>query len=469
MAGVFSFFQKKSAASVKFYVNNVVADWWNARYDNSDTSNAGIIKTAEYLPDVYLITDYISQIVSNIPIKFETRAGKESKNEELRRLVSEPNYYQNWKELIKQFTAYYEILGNSYLYGIKPDGMNMISGLHVLPAGHVGIVLLHDKQLPDWLNEVALYKVTLSGKDYNLLPEAVLHKRNISLRYDSGAFIYGISKYIPGNKITTELKAIYDAKTSIISQRGALGILSNESEIPDADESKDIKLKLQEKFGLGATQDKFIVTTQKLSWQQMSMGIAELQIIENAKYSFAKLCQLNGFDPVIFSTEGSTFANKSEAEKALMKKVIKPKADDLYNDLNNWLRPYFGGDMIVPDWSKVEELQEDMGKLTDMLVKHIENGITTPYKAALKLYGEVDEKNPPKDEYYKKSSLQPADAPEQVDEVVTGSMIAGLKPKLTQCEYCGFEFDYNTIDEVSQGYVKCPECGRIINQQGNGN
>lgn len=401
-------FRKKqySGGGVKFWVNNIIADWGGFQWSD-DTSNQGIINTAEQLPDLFMVIDYISQIVSNIPIKLETKSGKESKNPDLIKLVTDPNYYQNWRELIKQFTAYYELLGNAYLYAIIPDGMKTISSLHVLPAGQMGVVLLLDKKLPDWMNSVLSYKMTLGGVEYNLDAEMVLHKRQFSFRYENGAYIYGISKYIPGNKITTELKAIYDAKTSIISQRGALGILSNESDIPDKEESTLLKERLKEKFGLGGDQDKFIVTTQKLSWQQMSMGIGELQIIENARYSFDKICQLNGIDPVIFSTVGSTYANKEQAQKAFMKNVIKTKVDDIYSDFNQWIAPYFGGDRVVPDWSQVEELQADLKTLTDIYTRQIESGLITPYQAAIKMFGQVDEKNPPVDEYFRKSSIVP--------------------------------------------------------------
>lgn len=460
--------QKKAqnTSGVKFWLNNVISDFWGTSA-TTDTTNLGIIKTLETLPDVYMITEYVAQIIANIPVKIVTPNGKESKNKELISLVREPNYYQNWPELIKQFTAYYELLGNSYIYFVKPEGMATVSKLHVLPAGYVKVVLLLDKTLPDWFNEVLAYQMDIGGKTYNHLAESVLHKRNISFQYLEGSYIYGTSKYIPGNKITTELKAIYDAKTSIISSRGAMGVLSNESDIPDFEESKSIKEKLKAAtgYGLGSEQDKIIVTTQKLSWQQMTLGIAELQIIENAKYSFAKLCQLNGFDPVIFSTDGSTFANKAEAEKAFMKKVIKPKVDDLYNDLNTFLRPYFGGDMIVPDWSQIEELQSDKAKLTDMLVKQIDYGMITPYQAAVEIYGEVDETNPPENEYFRKTSLQPMEAPEMEQETPENK----TGEELTTCEYCGYQFDYNSVEEVAPGFVKCPECNRTINQEGNGN
>lgn len=398
--------------SVKFFINNITGDWWPAITGTSDITPTGLISNLETIPDIFTVTDYVTNIISNIPVKFVNRLGRESRSTEIRQLHAEPNYYQNYKELIKQFFAYYEVLGNSYLYAIAPEGMQTISSLHVLPSQFMGVVLLNDKKLPDWLNEVLAYKLTLNGQDYGLPAEMVLHKRNFNTQYLEGAYIYGISKYIPGNKLSSELKAIYDAKTSIISQRGALGVLSNESEIPDAEESKEIKEKLKSKFGLGSDQDKFIVTTQKLSWQQMSMGIAELQIIENSKLSFAKICQLNGIDPVIFSTEGSTFANKEQSEKALIKKVIKPKVDDFYNDFNTFLKPYFNGDMIVPDWSQVDELQADMKTLTDIYTRQIESGIITPYDAAIAIFGQVDESNPPAKEYFRKTSLVKLNEPQ---------------------------------------------------------
>jgi hypothetical protein len=259
----------------------------------------------------------------------------------------------------------------------------------------------------------------MGGKEYNLNTESVLHKRYFNLQYQQGSYIYGMSKYVAGNKIANELKAIYEAKTSIISARGALGILSNESNIPDADQMKEIKKKLRESYGLGNDLDKVIVTTQKLTFQQMALGLQELQILENAKYSFEKICQLNGFDPVIFSTEGSTFANKAEARKNLIKNVIKSKVDDFYNDFNAWLSPYFGGDIVTPDWSQVDELQADQKLLTDIYVRQIEAGIITPFMAHELIFGEVDKTNPPPNEYFTRG-LRKLNEPEEPKPDVNG-------------------------------------------------
>ena len=393
-------FRKNKSTSVKFWINQVISDFWSATLPG-DTTPSGLIKTAETIPDVFMITDYVATVVSNLPVKIVNKKGKDIQNRDLERLIKSPNYYQNWREMMKQFVAYYELLGNSYLYAPPPTGLNTLSSIYVLPANFTGVLLAYDRRRPSWLNEVKGYVVEVDGNTYNLTYDEVLHKRYYTYQYEQGAWAYGISKYIPGERITTELKAIYDAKTSIIKNRGALGVMSNESEIPDPNMTKEIQDRFSENYGLGADQSKIIATTQKLSWQQISMNLQELQIIENARYSFEKLCQLNGIDPVIFSTVGSTFANKSEAQKAFMKNVIKPKADDIYNDLNSWIAPYFDNAMIVVDWSQVEELQRDMKTLSEIYIKLIQAQVVTPYQAAVELGIQIDEANPPSNEFKK--------------------------------------------------------------------
>lgn len=425
------FLKTKTSTPVNVYMVDNAAI--GKKFGTSATGNHNTINDFETIPDLFIITNFLSKRVARVPIKVVKQSGKLAPNSDLLRLVKDPNYYQSWQELIRANYAYYNILGNSYLYGIEADGFGgRITSLFNLPAEKTVIDLAFDKSLPNWINEVKGYVVSIGGTEYHLKPETVLHNRNISLRYDSGAWVYGISKYIPGDKINNELRAIYDAKASIIEHRGALGIISNDSEFPDLEQTQIVKDRLKQQFGLSGDQDKFIVTTQKLSWQQMSLNVQELQLIENAKYSFEKLCQLSEFDPVIFTADGSTFANKTEAIKDLYKNVIKTDVDDLYDTLNEWLSPLYGGDKIVPDWNKVQELENDKKIFTDMLTKQIEYSLITPYSAAKILYGDdVDESNPPPDIYYQKGLKElGAKEPEPepiVDEVITAEMIKNAR------------------------------------------
>ncbi len=404
---------KKSASYYVTVVNQQAPYNWSVN-SGQNVTNEALISNFETIPEMFTITNYIADKVSNIPVKVVKPSGKPATNSELNKLIANPNEYQSWNELIKLFFSYYEPLGNAYFYGIKPEGMGLVTKLYCLPVEKTQIILARNKALPAWMNEVAGYEVNIGNQIYSLPADMVFHEKYVTLRYDDGSWVYGISKYMPGDKINRELKAIHDAKTSIIEQRGAVGFITNESEQPDEAQSKVVKEKLKSSTGYGllGDQDKVIVTTEKLRWQQMALGIQELQIIENAKLSFAQMCQLNGFDPVIFSTEGSTFANKQEAVKDMMNKVIKPKVDNFYKNLSIFLSGGYGGDQIVPDWSQVEELQEDKKAMTELLSKQIECMIITPKEAREQLYPDQAGEESPPDTYFRRTSLVPADQPE---------------------------------------------------------
>lgn len=428
MAGKGNFFQRMIRKAAPNYfvtvVNTKNTQGWDVFNTNGQLTNDQLISNFETIPQLYAITDYVASKIAHIPVKVVKPSGKLAVNSELHKLIAEPNHYQSWNELIKLFFAYYEMSGNGFAYGLKPDGMDMVTSMYCLPVEKTEVVLRYDKSLPAWMNEVEGYRVNIGGNYYNLPAEMVFHERYITLRYNDGSWVYGMSKYIPGDKINKELKAIHNAKTSIIEERGAVGFITNESEIPDEENTKAVKDKLKSSTGYGllSEQDKIIVTTEKLRWQQMALGISELQLIENAKYSFSTLCQINGFDPVIFSTEGSSYANKATAEKQMMLKVIKPKVDNFYKNLSIFLGSGYNGDMIVPDWSQVEEMQADKKETTELLSRQVECMFITPKEGREILYPDMEtgEEEPP-DTFYRRTSLVPA----MQEETVPGAELPG--------------------------------------------
>ena len=113
---------------------------------------------------------------------------------------------------------------------------------------------------------------------------------------------------------------------------------------------------------------------------------------------------MNGFDPVIFNTEGSTFANKEQAIKLFVSGVTVPKVNDFYIDFGEMIAPYFNGDRIVPNWALVQELKEERDLLSKRLNEQIRHGVVTPYFAHKTQYGETE--NMPEDKYYIMKTIQ---------------------------------------------------------------
>jgi len=179
-----------------------MSDSFGNLFENGDVSNTKLLKNFETIPDLFIITNFLAKRVSKVPIKVVKQSGRDAPNSELWQLIGSPNYYQSWKDLIRTDYAYYNILGNSYIYGIPALGFDgQITSLYNLPADNMGVVLSKDKDLPAWDNSVSNYVLNLNGQRYKLNKEDVLHSKFFNLRYDSGQWAYGMSKYIPGDKI----------------------------------------------------------------------------------------------------------------------------------------------------------------------------------------------------------------------------------------------------------------------------
>lgn len=413
MAGgsFFSRFTKKTVNAFVTVVSPSQSNFADLFSTRGNVTASQLIANWETVPSLFTVENYLSDKCASIPVKVVKPSGRESKNSPIWPLIDDPNPHQSWRELIKQFFIYHGITGNAYLYGVKADGLDGYSSLYCLPVEKVEVILSLSKSLPHWMNEVAGYKVNIGGKYYTLPTDAVLHEKQVSLRYDDGSWVYGMSKYIPGDVNIRELKAIHNAKTSIIENRGALGFVTNESEVPDADRSKEVKEKLSRSYGLQDDQDKIIVTTEKLRWQQMALGIQELQLIENAKFTFDEICQMNGISPIIFNSAGAPYANQKDASKDVMTKVIKPRVESFYQSLSAFLNDYLAGDQIVPDWSQVEEMQDDRKIMTDLVTRQIESSIITPKEGREQLYPGLDEREDTPDKFMRKSALVPFDEP----------------------------------------------------------
>jgi len=106
--------------------------------------------------------------------------------------------------------------------------------------------------------------------------------------------------------------------------------------------------------------------------------------------------------------------------------VIVPMVDNRYESLSEFLSEGYDGDKIVADWSRVEEIQADKKAQTDLVTRQVESMLITPYQGAKILFGDEMPKNPPPDEYFRKSSLVPVESTEETPEVVTPDMIRQL-------------------------------------------
>jgi phage portal protein BeeE len=226
---------------------------------------------------------------------------------------------------------------------------------------------------------------------YPIVESDMFHIKTPQLKGENGLWAWGTSPYSAAIPVIEALESNYSSRVSLIRDRGALGMLTNESEIPDKEATKEVQDALNE-YGTMKGQKKYIATPEKLKWHQMSLNTQELQLIEQGTHDFGMMCSLRGLDPLIFNASGSTYANQEQGIKESYRRSIIPFVQMLYNKLEPFTKFHFGGLSFSPDWASVEELQDGGTEFSTKVIAELSAGILSPAQAFEMLYEETDMK-----------------------------------------------------------------------------
>ena len=355
------------------------------------------------LPDARIIEDYIGDNVSKIETGVYDRGGKEVFRSKLNQLTQEVNPSQNWQEFVKECMVAFGLTGNIFIKRNPNTGY-----LYTLLTSNTNIVLGLDKTIPEYDNFVSGYYQELGGRVINLNTNDVFHMKMANLADQDGLWAYGSSPYFAGTPSIKTLEANYSSRVSTIRDRGALGFITNDSERPNKEQSKVAQDALRSK-GITEDKDKWVVTTEKLRWQQMSLGLTELQLIENLNQDFDTLCKLRGLDPLLFKGGDTAFTNQVQVIKKAINNVIIPTTNKFYNKLNEWLSPMYGGLQILPKFDELPEYAQITADLSTKLLAEVEKGVITKEQAYYMLY--------PNGEYVEQKEIVPTVQPvEQIPQ-----------------------------------------------------
>ena len=331
------------------------------------------------LVEVRIIEDFIANAISRIPVKVVNSGGRELTNtNRLKLLLDKANPSQSFTELIKEAVIYYGITGNAFL--LYADDY-----IYSLSSSNMKINLGRPSDVPEFLNFVASYTYEVQGMEYMMDEPSVFHLKTPQLNAENGLWAWGSSPYIAALPSIEALEANYSSRVSMIADRGALGVLTNRSQIPSKEQTALIQDALSD-YGITSGKKKYIATTEDLHWIQMSLNTQELQLLEQNKVDFGKLCALRGVDPLIFSAEGSTYANQEQGIKESYKRGIIPIAEHFYDKLAEFLKYHFGGLYFEPNWEEVEELQSVDTEFSTKLINELRAGVITAKQAFEALY-----------------------------------------------------------------------------------
>jgi len=395
-------FSANTRRNIYVYANNVPQQ---QSFESRDFSQLASLYTT--LVEIRIIEDYVSNAISKIPVKV-MKGNREVKGmTPLHLLIDKANPTQSWQEVSKEALVWFGLTGNlfltmqdEYFYSLSSAEMKINLGLPV--------------HLPEYQNYIQGYSIETMGEYYDLPIDTVFHMKTSQLNSANGMWVWGSSPYSAAIPNIETLEANYSARVSMIQDRGALGILTNKSQIPDKAATKEVQDALSE-YGITKGKKKYIATPEQLEWQQMSLNVEELKLIEQLGTDFAKLCQLRGIDPVIFSAENSTYANQAEAEVGTLKRAIVPVATQFYGKLEEFTKQHFSGHYFAPDLEAIPELQELGTEQSAKIISEVQAGLLTKEQAMEILYPDMTFEGESEEETKERMNNQFTQAREEAD------------------------------------------------------
>jgi hypothetical protein len=293
---------------------------------------------------------------------------KGSEANRIKAIFANPNVLQTEAQFRAQQNIYVDLFGYCPVLVVKPVGMpDEVSSLW---------------NIPPWLFDLDYTKKWLKQQKVEDIYKKFWiywNEEKVELDFDSVYFIMddGIGTdddanlTIPDSRLisleypVSNTIASYKSRNTLITKRGAIGILSNAGR----DQSGIIPLKKGEKeivqnefkqYGIVGQPYQVIVTDAALQWQQMGFPTKDLMLFEEVQDNIERMCDQYGYPFDLLSKQkGTTFANRNEAKKELYQDTIIPEAESRLQGLSRAILPKDSSFTLHIDFSHVEALQED--------------------------------------------------------------------------------------------------------------
>jgi len=253
----------------------------------------------------------------------------------LQKLLEKPNPLQSWNQLIAQAKVYEQTFGEVFFFAIIPAGFTdklKVKAIWVVPNWIINVRLTGKHYFQTELADIIEgYDISLNGSSTSLPDGSVIHLRDIN--QNSTDVIRGQSRLASLQDPISNIVAAYEARNVLITRKGALGILSNQTR--DAAGAVPLKehekIEVQEdfrKYGLGKDQYQVIITNANLRWQPMTFPTRELMLFEEIEDDVRQIADNFDYPMYLLGFKaGSTFSNVGEAKKSLYQDTIIPEAE----------------------------------------------------------------------------------------------------------------------------------------------
>jgi hypothetical protein len=343
-------------------------DWWYPITMFGGTLNFfgnNYLEAYKRIPQVRMVIDKraacLSSAVPYILDKDENEPQtKDAKN--IRKLFDNANFIQSFSELYVLKEIYRLIYGWSAIYLFRAFDNAAPVAMFAIPPSMLNFRLKKEHLLFNQIDETNIVdKITVAGTTTEIKFSDLIFFRD-EIPNTENPLISDSKMQSVINEYELA-RAISEAEKTIVERRGALGILSKDIDDPNSigvfeDERQEIQKKYKEAYGLRMSKDQIIITTMALKWQQMSLSVKDLMLIELGEEAQKRIAGVYNVPyNLLPGGSDSTFNNQDKAIKYLYTEAIQTSNSDAKKFTNAILEQY--GLHLKLDYSDLQMWQED--------------------------------------------------------------------------------------------------------------
>lgn len=328
-------------------------------------------------------------------------------------LLLKPNDYQTTEQLFEQLDGYKLLTGNSYLWawtpGVGRDAAKPIQ-LHVPPSTMVTVIT------GSIAEPVRAYKLEYLADPIENSDMCHFKTWNpLASHNNIEDGIYGMSPLVSCRRLMQKYRDADISQGAMFKNMAPAGLLTGEKEANISEpQATAIKDRFKQLYGGVDKAGEIIVTSANMKWTQIGFSPVDLNTIEAKEEMLGELCNVYHMPIGMFTKVNSTENNMKESRKMMITDAVIPLVESRKGQLNRWLAPKFGDDIVLEfDYTVFGEISEEL----ELLVKTAKEmyWINPNEKRALTNYDKSPDPNMEK--YYFPSNLVTLDSlnTEQID------------------------------------------------------
>ncbi|QJB39737.1 phage portal protein [Chitinophaga oryzae] len=344
-------------------------------------------------------------------------------------LLNRPNPTQGGAAFFENLYGFKQINGAGSAWanrGGNPTGEPV--ELWCLPSADIVIVIGKNPDGSYDYLEPAGYQLQ-NGWVSNLRKEDVLYWKYFNPYWSSsGSHLYGLAPLEAGGMVANERNKADKTSATIMQNQGSKGVLySTDPKGMSVDTRDKLQNRLDQEVNGLRNNGRVALANSPLGYVDLGRTTVELSIDAIKRSSKEDLCNVFSFPPVLLDPSKGTLANLEASIKFYVVNKVIPEWCGLRDDLNAWLLPMYKGAVgnlwIEPDFASLPELQEDLEKQVNAVMKIWP---LTPNQMLEFLGWETDPNNPEMNKRYIPANLVPLDQVNQPATDISGD-VSGLQ------------------------------------------